>query len=1077
MLLAGLLKMVGNLVGGLSPSEPGDGMSARMNNVWAGVLAVLLVGRPGIGLGQVSGGSLAGTITDRSSAVIPGAGITARNEETGVIAKTTSNGEGAFSIPNLIPGRYQVTVTAAQFRTAVQSGILLTVGAEQVVNFSLTPGAVQEVIEVTDAVRPIETASANLNSVVLSDTIRELPLNGRDWTSLATLQPGIASVQSQASVSSTSSRGNRGWGNELTVAGHRPQENNYRVDGISVNDYTNGAPGSVGGANLGADAIAEFSVLQSNYSADYGRTSGGVINAITRSGTNTIHGSGYEFARNGVLDARNYYNPVPVPKPDFSKHQFGGSLGGPIVKNRSFIFGDYEGIRQNQGVSAVATVPSDNARQGILAAGTVAVNPLIQPYLQFYPKANGGLLGNGDVGRYVTTNQLDYTQNFFTIRADHRLKDTDSLFGTYLFDDSTLYVPDILNNVTFSNRSRRQMIALEENHTFRANFQNAARIGFNRTYGFVNGPGTALNPVASDVNLGTAPGLPAALVSITGLSSFCGLGCNTFADHVQNSYQAYDDAYLIHGKHQFKFGAAFERIQYNELLVRRPNGNVTFSSLANFLTDRPNTALLTSSSVKGKAGLRSSIIAGYFQDDWRLSPRLTINLGLRYEFSTNPTEANDLLYAVRNPFGGQQARVKNYFTSNPTLRNFQPRVGFAWDPRGNGKTSLRAAFGIFDVLPLPWLLTPHASGDFPFAVNTTVRNLPQGAFPKAVYGLADFSLSTGTYVEPNPGRSYVMNWHTTLQRELPANFTATIGYTGSRTVHNAAGSDDINAPFPAVTSAGLQWPGAGAAPINPNVGAMRAIFFNGNASYHALQAQVSRQFMKGFQAQVSYTYGHCIDNSSSGARGNTFDNGIRDPLWYLGRRLRGNCDFDIRQNLVTNALWNIPGPKRNRAASAVLANWQLGGILSANTGTPFTVTIGGDPLGLGIEDPFQFPNRLNTPGCANPTSGDPLHYIRTECFAVPTPSTSIGNSGRNVAFGPSQVNLNFAVYKKIVVREPLSLQFRAELFNALNHPNLAAPLGNTAVFLQSGAPNPSAGLITSTLQDNRQIQLGIRARW
>ena len=1026
---------------------------------------------------QVAGAALTGTVLDRSGAIIPGAQVTARNEDTAIASTASTNGQGVFRLPNLLPGKYEISAGAPQFRTSTQGGIRLNVGVEQTVNFSLTPGSVQESIEVTDAAPAVETTSANLNSVVLANTIRELPLNGRDWTTLATLQPGIAAIQSQASVASSSSRGNRGWGNQLTVAGHRPQENNYRIDGVSINDYTNGSPGSVGGANLGADAIAEFSVLQSNYSAEYGRTSGGVINGITRSGTNALHGSAYEFARNGAMDARNYFNPVPAAKPDFSRHQYGASAGGPIVRKKSFIFGDYEGIRQNQGVAAVATVPSDNARLGNLAAGAVAVSPLVQPYLQFIPKVNGGLLGNGDTGRFVTSNIQDYTQNFFTVRADHRFSPNDGIFGTYLFDDSSLFVPDTFNNVTFSNRSRRQLVVLEESHTFSANFQNTARLGFNRTFGFVNGPGEAQNPAAADVALGTVPGLPAAQVSITGITTFGGLGYNTYANHVQNSYQAYDDAYLSHGKHTFKFGMAFERIQYNELLIRRPNGVFSFSSLTNFLASRPTQVQLTSGSVKGKVGTRESVIAGYFQDDFRIHPRLILNLGLRYEFATNPTESKNSFYAVRNIYGGPQLPVHNYFTENPTKWNFEPRIGIAWDPAGNGKTSVRAAFGVFDILPLPWVVTPHAAGDFPFAVNTTVRNLPQGSFPKIAYTLADFSKTAGTYVESNPGRSYVLNWHFTVQRELPMHFTGTVGYAGSHTLHNSFGTDDVNMVFPSgSTPQGFVWPTTPGTPINPNVGVLRAIFFDGTASYHSLQAQVNRQLTRGLQAQASYTWGHCIDNGSSGARGDTFTNGLNDLLFFTNRR--GNCDFDVRRNFVVNSLWNIPGPRGNPALKAMLSDWELAGIFSANTGTPFSVLIGGDPLGQGLEDSLQFPDRLQRAGCSgNPVTGDPLHYIRTECFGVPNPTNRIGNSGRNIATGPSLVSLNFALYRTVKLRESASLQFRAELFNAMNHPNFSAPLGNTAVFLQSGAPNGSAGLVTSTQSANRQIQLGVRVRW
>ena len=1028
---------------------------------------------------QVSGGAISGRVIDSNGAVVPGVQVAIRNTATGIATNVVANEDGVYRAPNLLPGPYEVTASLTGF-TTLQKRIELTVGADLSVDFKLTPGTVSASVIVSDEAPVVDTSTSTLSAVVNERTIRELPLNGRDWTSLATLQPGIAAIQTQAAVSSTSSKGNRGWGNQLTVAGHRPQENNYRIDGISINDYTNGGPGSVGGATLGADAIAEFSVLQSNYSAEYGRTSGGVINGTTRAGTNSFHGTGYDFERNKALDARNFFNIDSQPKPDFARHQFGGSAGGPIIKKKSFIFGDYEGIRQHQGVAQVATVPSDNARNGILAAGTVVVDPLVKPFLGFFPKVNGSLLGNGDTGEFLTSNIQNYKENFYTVRTDHRFSEKDSLFGTYFYDSSSLGVPDALNNVTFANRSRRQMIAIEESHTFSPNFQNALRLGYNRTFGLVNAPGKALIPIADDIALGTTPGLPAAMVNIAalGITSFGGNGFNTFAHHVQNSIQANDDAYLSRGNHVFKFGAAIERIEYIELLVRRPNGVFRFTSLANFLTNKPQRVDVTSAAVKAEVGTRESVIGGYFQDDWRLRPNLTFNMGLRYEFATNPSERFDNFYAVRNIFGGPLVRVKHYFDKNPTTRNFEPRVGIAWDPSGDGKTSLRAGFGIFDVLPLPWVITPHAAGDFPFALNTRVNNLPAGSFPKIAFTLANFSIPAGTYVDPSGVRTYVMNWHATVQRELVAHFTATVGYVGSRSIHNSFGPDDINMVLPTQTPAGFVFPTSGGVPLNPNVAVFRAIFFDATSSYRSLQVQVNRPMTKGFQLQGSYTWGKCTDTGSSGSRGDTFTNGINDLLFFDRANRRGGCDFDIRHNFVVNSLWNLPGPKGNKALAAVFGHWQLGGIFSASTGSPFSVFIAGDPLGTGLEDGYQFPDRVA--GC-NPVTGIPTHYINGACFTVPNPAKRMGNAGRNRVFGPSQAVLNFALYRNIPIHsESFSIQLRAEMFNALNHPNFAAP-GDKTVFPSSAipgdAPIANAGPITSTLTTNRQIQLGVRIRW
>ncbi|MEP6903401.1 MAG: TonB-dependent receptor [Actinomycetota bacterium] len=332
-----------------------------------GLILVLTI--PNVIDAQVAGGSISGKITDSSEAVLPGAKIEIRNIGTGATTQLVANEEGVYRAANLLPGEYEVTASAPNFTSFLQKGITLTVGADLTIDLKLTAGDVSATVTVSNETPSVETTSPTISAVVTERTIVELPLNGRDWTSLATLQPGISSIRTQYASGGTASRGNRGYGDELTITGHRPQENNYRIDGVSINDYTNGAPGSAGGVNLGADAVKEFSVLASNYTAEYGRTSGGVINAITRSGTNSLRGSVYEFFRNDALDARNFFD---RGKPPLRRNQFGGSLGGPIWKNKTFFFADYEGIRRTQGIASIVNVPSANARAGILASGTIA---------------------------------------------------------------------------------------------------------------------------------------------------------------------------------------------------------------------------------------------------------------------------------------------------------------------------------------------------------------------------------------------------------------------------------------------------------------------------------------------------------------------------------------------------------------------------------------------------------------------------------------------------------------------------------------------------------------------------------
>jgi hypothetical protein len=1022
--------------------------------------------------------------------LIPGAQVAIRNTATGVTTSLVANEEAIYRASNLLAGDYEITASAPNFTSFLQKGVALTVGADLTIDLKLTAGAVTASIMVSDEAPAVDTTTPTLSAVVTERTIVELPLNGRDWTSLATLQPGISSIRTQYASGGTASRGNRGYGDELTITGHRPQENNYRIDGVSINDYTNGAPGSAGGVNLGADAVKEFSVLASNYTAEYGRTSGGVINAITRSGSNSIHGSAYEFFRNDALDAANFIdNENRRPKAPLRRNQFGGSLGGPIIKNKTFFFTDYERIRRLQGVTSVVVVPSAAARLGQLAAGTVTVHPNIIPFLKLYPLPNSGLVGNGDTGNFATSLSQRFNEDFFTTRIDHRISSQDSLFGTYMFDTGSLSIPDALNNVVFPNRTRRQMIAIEETHTFNQNFINSFRLGYNRTKGAVNVAGPALNPAAADLALGSAPGRAAAIITVTGLNADAvGVGGNSFFRHVQNSYQIYDDAFLTRGNHSLRFGAAFEKIEYNELGLRRPNGRVRFRSLSDFLQDKPRDFFALDPTRTREVGVRTNIWAGYLNDSWRYSSRLNLNLGLRYEMSTIPTEAHDQFQAVLTP-GGPVVNVKKLFNSNPTTRNFEPRVGFAYDVFGNGKTAIRGGFGIYDALPLPWIFTPKEAQGTPFNTGTTVGGLAQGSFPSAIFPAINFNTAPldVPFTELNPSRNYIMNWNVTLQHQLIRDWTLTAAYVGSRGVHMAFGTDEINIVLPiAQTPEGPRWPTPAectATPslcnrLNPNASQVRGTFWDGNSHYNGLQLQILKPMAHGFQAQGSYTFSRCIDEGSEASRGDQFLNGITSPLSIEKAHRRGRCSYDLRHVFVGNALWNIPGPKEG-VASTLLGNWQLGGILSASSGVPFSVIISGDPLGLKGTDVNGWPDYV--PGCKIENPSDHLHYINTACFTLPNPLTRLGNAGRNIATGPRLFNLDMAVYKNIPitsVSEGFRLQLRAEFFNILNHTNFAPPLANNAVFAETGGlPLPTAGKITSTQTSSRQIQLGVRLNW
>ncbi|MEY2412414.1 MAG: hypothetical protein QOD84_1020, partial [Acidobacteriaceae bacterium] len=523
---------------------------------------------------QVAGGTISGTVKDSQGSVIPSAEVVITNIETGVSRPTTTNEDGLYTAPNLLPGKYEVKFTAPGFKTELRTGITLTVGAEQVVDLNMQVGTTTETVQVTGEAPAVQTTTSDISAVVNATTVRELPLNGRSWTDLAVLQPGVNAIQTQPTFAAGTDRGNRGFGQQLTISGARPQQNNYRLDGVSLNDYANAAPGSVLGGNLGVDAIQEFSVLTTNYSAEYGKTSGGVINAITRSGTNQIHGSVYEFLRNSALDARNYFDGDKIPP--FKRNQFGGAVGGPIVKNHTFFFADYEGIRQSKGITSFTTVPSAAARAGLLCSNPSGADPgspctttqltpgpntdangvdlAAKAYLPFWHLPNGPILGNGDIGVFSFPGQQVVNENFFTARVDHKFSDKDSLFGTYMYDKTPYSSPDGLDNVVFDTLTSRQFASIEETHMFRPNFANSIRFGGNHEAVNNNESLKAINPLSSDTSLGvggtTFAGRRASQVFISGVTPFTGgLGGSPTYFYHWNSAQLFDDAFFSKGTH------------------------------------------------------------------------------------------------------------------------------------------------------------------------------------------------------------------------------------------------------------------------------------------------------------------------------------------------------------------------------------------------------------------------------------------------------------------------------------------------------------------------------------------------
>jgi hypothetical protein len=694
------------------------------------VTAIVLV--TGIAcLAQVAGGTISGSVRDSSGREIAGAQVAIENSETAILRSTDADNDGIYTAPNLMAGTYQISASKEGFATLVRTGVLVTVGSEEVIDFKLNPGEVKTKVEVSGTPPAIQMASSTLEATENSTTVRELPLNGRDWTTLAQLQAGVTGVY-QYPLALSNQRANRGLGAQLSIGGTRPQGNNYRLDGISINGYSNGGPGSVLGVLLGVEAIQEFSVVTNSAPASYGRTSGGVINSITRSGTNELHGSAYEFLRNSALDARNFFDTTSSPPP-FRRNQFGADAGGPIIKSKLFVFGDYEGIRQLLSTTTVDIVPSAAARTGNLTSGTVSVDPSVEPYLALYPLPNGPV--EGDTGNFTLATPQNTNEDFFTARSDFTIGKADSLFGTYMFDNGKTEGPDSFNNNIIGTLSRRQAVVLEETHLFGAHVANTARLGFSRVVSEAAKSLKAINPLAADTSLGFLPGQPVGTITNAELSTFPGgFGAVGEFDFHYNSYQFYDDAFVTSGTHSLKFGFAFENIRDNELGKTSPLGQFVFGSLSAFLQDQPTSFNAPIGSGITPRNLRQSIYAVYVMDDWRARPNLTLNLGLRYEAVTVVSEAHGKLSNLPS-LTSTTPHLGDPFFSNPTELNFEPRMGFAWDPFGKGKTSVRAGFGIFDNLPLPYLFAVTSLLSAPFFELGDITTLPLGSFPSGAFPL------------------------------------------------------------------------------------------------------------------------------------------------------------------------------------------------------------------------------------------------------------------------------------------------------------------------------------------------------
>jgi len=1025
-----------------------------------------------------SDASISGSVSDSTGGAVAGAVITIRSAENGAERIVTSDDTGRFNASSLSVGNYEIKVEKPGFQSGVRTGITLVLGQREEIAIVLQVGEVHQTERVSADIGALAVTTDDISGLVDERQVKDLPLNGRSYDQLLTLNPGVINYTSQRAGSTGTS--NSVVGNMFAVSGRRPQENLFLLNGVEFTSASeiNNTPGGVSGQLLGVDAVREFSVVKDTYGAEYGKRPGAQVGIVTTSGTNELHGTVYEFVRNNALDARNFFDHGDIP--DFQRNNFGVSLGGPLRKDKTFLFANYEGLRQNLGLSNLSLVPDDASRAAAVSS--------VQPLLALWPRANGRELltstgAPSGIAEAFTNPLQGIREDFGTLRFDQTFSPKDTFAAIYTADDSEGHSPSG-NPLTVADVFlREQVVSLSETHIFSSSFLNKATFGFSRGAFYFN-TGTTVD-LPGWIHAGQPVGavVVGGGTTLNGASQITNGGTNAGSNltAVRNLFTFTDQFTLTHGAHLFNFGGWLQRIQANDSLVQDQYGQISFSNLQTFLQGKVSTYTFAPSQTP--LGWRSLESAIYAEDTIRLKPSFELRVGFRAEFSNGWNEAQgraaNYLFDAKGVIDSQPTVGASAFTENRAKFLPSPRIGFAWSPFGSQKTVIRGGFGTYYALldNLSYRLDQNS----PFNTVFAVKNIPFSAIaPGATYAGTKV-IPSG--VQPDLATPTVESWSLKVEREVFSGTSLSVGYIGSHSYHTLL-SADVNLPTPTTCPAspcpagypnGAIFYPANAPLANNSVWNTTHWLSEGISAYNGLEVDVNHRAGKRLQFRGTYTFAKALDdgdnmNTSVATNSPAFVANPLDPKADYGR-----ASFDIRHAAVFNATYALPfGSGTKPWLNYLIGDWQISGIQTLQSGLPFTPQLSYNPSNDGdTRNPVR--PSVN-PNFAGPVIlGGPNRYFNPSAFLQPLPGT-YGNLGRNTLLGPSLYETDLSLAKKFAFRERWHLQFRAEVFNLLNHTNFNTP--NPVVYASAtGGPSPTAGVITSTATTSRQVQLGLKLIW